>query len=102
MKHLTTLALLLFGGLIAQHAHAADATRGAQLHHEQCVACHAARFANHGAAIYTRGDRRVESLPGLQQQVNRCKNNLRIVWFDEEVNDVVEYLNATHYKFPRN
>jgi cytochrome c2 len=102
MKYPSTLALLLLGSLAAPHVSAADASRGAQLHNEQCVACHAARFGNQGSDIYTRNDRRVESLPGLSQQVNRCKNNLQIVWFDEEVNDVVEYLNATHYRFPKN
>ncbi|MCW8919167.1 MAG: cytochrome c [Gammaproteobacteria bacterium] len=103
MKHLTIVALLL-GGLCASHTYAvaADASRGARLHGEQCVTCHAARFGNHGNDIYTRADRRVQSLHGLQQQVNRCKNNLQIVWFDEDVNDVVDHLNTTHYRFPQN
>lgn len=102
MKHITPLALLLLGSLFAIGAQAADASRGATLHNQQCTACHAARFGNNGNDIYTRADRRVQSLPALQQQVNRCKNNLQIVWFDEDVDDVVEYLNTTIYKFPKN
>lgn len=102
MKRITTLSLLLLGSLVTVGAEAADATRGATLHNEQCSACHAARFGNNGNDIYTRADHRVQSLSGLHQQVNRCKNNLQIVWFDEEVDDVVEYLNNTYYKFPRN
>jgi mono/diheme cytochrome c family protein len=77
----------------------ADAMRGKKLHDQQCIACHASRFGNNGADIYTRSDRRVTSLDGLHKQVNRCKNNLSITWFDDDVNDVVEYLNATYYKF---
>jgi cytochrome c2 len=100
MKHVTTLSLLL-GSLVTTGVQAADATRGATLHNEHCTACHAARFGNNGNDIYTRADRRVQNLTGLQQQVNRCKNNLQIVWFDEEVDDVVEYLNNTYYKFPK-
>jgi mono/diheme cytochrome c family protein len=102
MKLTITLSLLLLGSLFTTGALATDASRGAQLHNEQCTACHAARFGNNGNDIYTRPDRRVTSLPALQKQVNRCKNNLQIVWFDEDVADVVEFLNSTIYKFPKN
>ena len=98
MKALTTISLLGMT-LLATTGQAADATRGAQLHSEQCVACHAARFGDNGNEIYTRSNRRVTSLEGLQKQVSRCKNNLQIVWFDEDVADVAEYLNATFYHF---
>lgn len=102
MKHTTTLSFLLLGSIFTTGVLAADASRGAQLHNEQCTTCHAARFGNNGNDIYTRPDRRVTSLPALQKQVNRCKNNLQIVWFDEDVADVVEHLNSTIYKFPHN
>ena len=100
MKALITLSLLGMV-LLAPTAQAADATRGAQLHNEQCMGCHAPRlgFGNKGNDIYTRANRRVTSLPGLQKQVNRCKNNLQIVWFDEDVDDVVEHLNTSFYHF---
>jgi hypothetical protein len=93
------LVTILAAGLMAGAAHAADAARGAQLHSQQCTGCHAARFGGDGSGIYTRDNRRVRSLPGLQQQVNRCKNNLQIVWFDEDVDDVVDHLNASYYHF---
>ena len=99
MKSIITIISLLGIGFLSPTANAADADRGAQLHAEQCVACHAARFGDGGNEIYTRGNRRVSSLPGLQKQVNRCKNNLQIVWFDEDVADVVQYLNSTFYHF---
>ena len=102
MKTLITTLSLLAVGLFGAQAQAADASRGATLHNEQCIACHAARFGDGGNEIYTRANRRVTSLPGLQKQVNRCKNNLQIVWFDEDVADVTAHLNATFYIFPAN
>lgn len=104
MKSLHTTLSLLALGLVSSASFAADAGRGAQLHNEQCLACHASRlgFGNNGNDIYTRENRRVTTLPGLQKQVDRCKNNLQIVWFDEDVADVVEHLNNSFYKFPKN
>lgn len=103
-KPIHTLLLLLSAAAFTPFGHAADATRGAQLHKEHCMACHEARlgYGNGGNDIYTRENRRVQSLEGLQKQVNRCKNMLQIVWFDEDVNDVVEHLNNTFYKFQGN
>ena len=102
MKTLIAILSLISLGLASSATFAADASRGATLHNEQCIACHAARFGNNGNDIYTRADHRVSSLPGLQKQVNRCKNNLQIVWFDEDVANVVEHLNNTFYQFPKN
>ncbi|MDH5786550.1 MAG: cytochrome c [Chromatiales bacterium] len=100
MKALTTVSLLALA-LFSSNSQAADATRGTQLHNEQCMGCHASRlgYGNSGNDIYTRENRRVTTLAGLQKQVDRCKNNLQIVWFDEDVADVAEYLNATFYHF---
>lgn len=96
MLRITTLILGL--GLVTA-ANAVDAKRGAALHNDKCVACHEARFG--GNAIYTRNDRRVNSYAGLKRQVNFCKDNLQIVWFDEDVADVVEHLNNTFYHFAK-
>jgi mono/diheme cytochrome c family protein len=104
MKIRSTFLSLLALSLASITVQAADASRGASLHDGQCAACHTTRlgFGNNGNDIYTRENRRVTSLAGLQKQVNRCKNNLQIVWFDEDVADVVEHLNTTFYKFPAN
>ncbi|MGM0592970.1 MAG: c-type cytochrome [Pseudomonadota bacterium] len=77
----------------------ADVELGRSLHQENCISCHASRFDNNGAAIYTRADRRVNDRKALHAQVNRCKNNLGLSWFDDEVKAVADYLNATYYKF---
>lgn len=102
MKRMTLFTLgTLASALVFSGVAQADVARGEKLHNEQCIACHAARFGNNGADIYTRENRRIHDLDGLRKQVNRCKNNLSITWFDEDVNDVVEYLNATYYHFKK-
>jgi len=100
MKNALALALapLLISAFVST-AMAADIKRGETLHNSQCIACHAARFGNNGADIYTRANRRVHDFAGLQRQVNMCKNNLQITWFDEDVADVVAYLNHQYYHF---
>lgn len=71
---------------------AQDLENGQSLHAEHCVKCH-------GDSVYTRKDRRVTSLPKLGAQVRFCKNNIGIQWFDDEVEDVILYLNKQYYHF---
>lgn len=100
MKTVSALSLLsLLAAALLPTTAAADAQRGEELHNRQCIACHASRFGGDGSAIYTRENRRVNSFAALHKQVNRCKNNLQISWFDDEVRDVTDYLNATYYHF---
>jgi mono/diheme cytochrome c family protein len=74
-------------------AGAADLKAGQALHDEHCLKCH-------DSGVYTREDRRISSLDGLRKQVKRCELSLGLTWFDEQVEDVVHYLNATYYKLP--
>jgi cytochrome c553 len=71
---------------------AADASRGKSLHNAQCMKCH-------DTGVYTRADRRIHSLEGLQHQVQRCQNALGGRWADDKVADVVQYLNENFYHF---
>ena len=71
---------------------AAVADNGASLHQKHCTSCH-------DDSVYTRKDRRVTSLAGLKKQVQRCELSQGLKWFDEDVDDVVSYLNNTYYKF---
>lgn len=71
---------------------AADTGNGQSLKEKNCTGCHE-------DGVYTRKDRRVSSMAGLEQQVKRCELTLGLQWFDEDVNDVVAYLNETFYKF---
>jgi mono/diheme cytochrome c family protein len=93
MRKLSTLyTLLLTAACSPGLGHAVDLKAGQTLHDAHCVKCH-------GSEVYTRADHRVTSLEGLRQQVQRCDANLELGWFDEELDNVSQYLNATYYKF---
>jgi len=85
---LTTTCLLGAGVPLT----AATAGNGAELHAANCTSCH-------DDAVYKRKDRRVTSMAGLKKQVQRCELSQGLKWFDEDVDDVVNYLNTTYYKF---
>ena len=53
----------------------------------------------HDSGVYTREDRRVTDRDALVKQVKRCEQNLGLSWFDTDINDVVQYLNQSYYKF---
>jgi cytochrome c553 len=71
---------------------AADTGHGKSLQQENCMACH-------DDGVYTRNDRRVTTMDGLQKQVKRCELTLGLQWFDDDINDVAGYLNESFYKF---
>ena len=71
---------------------AADIENGDDLHFENCTGCH-------DSTAYTRDNRKVRSLARLGTQVRFCKDNLGLTWFDDEVNDVIGYLNKEYYHF---
>lgn len=83
------LASLLLASLATM---AADVNSGRQLVDENCYSCH-------DASLYTRPDRRVTDPAALRKQVQRCELSLELQWFDEQIDDVVAYLNQAFYKF---
>ncbi|NOZ37124.1 MAG: hypothetical protein GXP11_03460 [Gammaproteobacteria bacterium] len=93
------LPVLVLTNLLAANAHASDASNGKILHDANCIRCHKSIMNGDPDSIYTRKDRRINSYQGLQNQVNRCKNNIGIAWPQEQINDVVTYLNQNFYKF---
>ncbi|VAX13745.1 hypothetical protein MNBD_GAMMA24-1494 [hydrothermal vent metagenome] len=93
---------LLLTSLLATNTYAAgDASNGKALHDANCIRCHKSIMNGDPDSIYTRKDRRINSYQGLENQVNRCKNNIGIAWPQEQINDVVTYLNQQFYKFKR-
>jgi len=80
--------LLGWGGDTA----AADTPDAHALYEQNCLKCH-------GPEVYTRADRKIDSLPALAAQVRRCETNLELRWFDEDIEGVTDYLNRTFYKF---
>ncbi len=89
MKPYSAVAVIV---LYLNSAQAADIGNGDDLHFENCTGCH-------DASVYTREDRRVKSLSQLGTRVRFCKDAIGLTWFDDEVDDVIEYLNKTYYHF---
>ncbi len=84
--------LLILGAACMPLPAAADVENGDDLHFEHCTGCH-------DSTIYSREERKVKSLAQLGTQVRLCRENLGLTWFDDEVDDVIEYLNQTYYRF---
>jgi len=95
MSKTISYGLLLWAGLTTLPA-LADQENGEALHEEHCVSCH---MMDDHSALYTRQERKVDSLHALGGQVSGCTQALNIAWFPEDEKDVVEYLNATYYHF---
>lgn len=88
---LHSLALTL-AVLAGNAAAATNPEHGKALLEERCTKCH-------DSSVYTREDRFITSKEALTKQVSRCSINTGAQWFDEDIADVVDYLNATYYKF---
>jgi len=71
---------------------AADIKNGKELHGESCLSCHT-------TAKYTAETRSIKDLASLEAQVKRCDYSLGIQWFDEDITDVITYLNNDYYQF---
>lgn len=89
-------ALFLFSvsGLVMANEEP-DPLNGQKLFEQSsCLDCH-------GSEVFTRDDRKVTDFGGLEAQVRRCDANLSTNWFDDQIMDVVEYLNTNFYQFEK-
>jgi len=92
-RTLITTSLVLAAVAAPAPGLAADIGHGRQLQQKNCMGCH-------DDSVYTRQDRKISTLDGLQKQVQRCELTLGLKWFDEDVDDVAAYLNDSYYRFP--
>ncbi len=99
MDRLLAYFSLLIGVIFMPAIVSADINNGKELHNSNCTSCHISMQGGDGSGIYTRENKRIESYPALIKQVNRCRDSLGVPWPEDHVNDVVEYLNSTFYKF---
>ncbi len=99
MSRIVVTLLLLPFILLTTASFAAATEQGKELHDTHCKACHVGMSGGEGDLLYTRGDRRVSSLTKLENQVRRCETNLELKWFEEDIMDVVHFLNTRFYKF---
>ena len=92
-RTILSLAIIAYGvSLFCSAAPAADSARGKALFDENCTDCH-------GIEKFTRKDRHVRSLKKLKTQVWNCQDGAGYDWTQEQIDDVVEYLNAAFYHF---
>ena len=76
----------------------ADPHPGMEIHEQNCAACH---MAPHDEAFYTRPDRKIQSYDKLQSMVRMCDANLGTQLFDEDMEQIGDYLNQAFYKFEK-
>lgn len=89
MKILILIVVLTgFAGLTS----ATEEFHAENFHQQKCTGCH-------DTSVYTRSNRRVDSLPRLESQVRMCDANLGIKLFDEDIHSLVRHLNDNFYKF---
>lgn len=69
-----------------------DHKSGSKLHKSSCTACHK-------SSIYTRKDRKVSTINGLEKRVAMCSTMLKTNFSDEQKGDIVKFLNDNYYKF---
>ena len=101
MTRLITYIALTGSLMVSSYAANADINNGKELHDSNCTSCHISIQGGDGSGIYTRENNRIETYPALIKQVNRCRDSLGIEWPEKHVNDVVEHLNTTFYKFSK-
>jgi mono/diheme cytochrome c family protein len=87
---MTLCGLLCAGAVYAE----GNVTKGKKIYSaSECVHCHQSN------EMFTRKDRKVKTLSALDSQVRKCDAQLSTNLFDDEIKDVVAYLNQAHYKF---
>ncbi len=92
MKIFNGLALLVLL-LSTSSLFSYDSEHGENLYNEaQCQKCHT-------EVDYTSKLRKVNDYEKLQWRVKRCNLSMNIGWFEEDIDDVVHYLNDSFYKF---
>jgi len=89
-------AIPLFFALAASPAHAQDVQRGKLLYETHCLVCHYERIHDREQSkslIRTQAQLRVE----VANRAALTKQRFTI----EDLDDIAEYLNRTHYKFTK-
>lgn len=94
-----SLVSVLIIGILSTNSFAGDFDSGKSLHDGNCINCHAKMLGGDGTAIYTREDRKMESYAALSKQVRRCRDSLGMPWPEDQIEDVITYLNQSFYHY---
>ena len=90
---LLVLALTAAAPLSAQLPATPTPSGGALLYQTHCIGCH-------DKQVHWRDARLATDWKSLAVQVRRWRTNTGLQWSEQEVDEVVRYLNQTIYKFP--
>lgn len=87
--------LAVFGALMSASAwgQVPDAPRGQALYENHCVVCHTSQ-------VHARANRIVATRPEIRDIVEKWQVQQKLAWSAQDVEDVVEFLNRTRYRFP--
>ena len=88
-----SLFILLMPSVACAAALTGDSADGKRLHDANCMGCHDTR-------IYTRKDRLVGSLDGLQRRLSDCSHMAKKEFSAIETQNILKYLNDQFYQFP--
>ncbi len=89
-KHLTLILTLASSTLFISPVMASESHPGQALHEEHnCLRCHVDKPYN---------PEKTSSYPKLVKSVRFCNENLGIGLFDEEIDELADYLNHTYYQ----
>ena len=87
--------IVFFGLLSVSYLFSSDVQNGKDLYYEaKCQKCHTSQD-------YTSEKRKVHDFSKLQWRVKRCDFTMDAGWFEEDIEDVVHYLNESFYKFKK-
>jgi mono/diheme cytochrome c family protein len=96
MKSLAWALVLLLPGIAAAATEGADTPnfeRGRELYEAHCQHCHT-------SSIHARPNQLPLTRDELAGIVDHFRRTAGLGWTPEEIDDVVEYLNRTRYRFP--
>ena len=94
-KSILAMQFILFGSLAyadAQPLH--DTTRGELLYSTHCIACHSAQ-------MHWRDKKLATDWTSLQAEVRRWQEFSGLGWVDDDVAEVVRYLNVLYHHYPK-
>lgn len=66
--------------------------RGMELYENHCTGCHASR-------VHISEKRKAKSLAQVESWIRRWAKELKLPWTDEEVKEVLTYLNQRYYQY---
>ncbi|MEZ5875281.1 MAG: hypothetical protein R3D30_10810 [Hyphomicrobiales bacterium] len=69
-----------------------DSVEGQRLFDANCTKCH-------GTEVFSRDDRKVQSLDALREQLVGCAHMANKEFSESEMQDLLKYLNDTFYHF---